>query len=204
MGAFSEKCIALRLQGHTLGEIVRITGRPKTSIYTHIRDLPLSPDRWRAIHESNGKHIRKFAIARKGKSLRGYRTFSDWNKGLVLLVAHLIFDGEIRRDGCCYNNRNGALVERVESLMKEIYEFQPRRYRNTLTGVVRIGYYNVALSAYIKEKAKDLLRHIASMHKDLKREFLRAFFDDEGCMDFRAVRNVRQIRGYQKVSISCF
>jgi intein-encoded DNA endonuclease-like protein len=36
------------------------------------------------------------------------------------------------------------------------------------------------------------------MPLDLKREFIRAFFDDEGCMDFRPKNNVRKVRGYQK------
>ena len=36
------------------------------------------------------------------------------------------------------------------------------------------------------------------MSLDFKREFIRAFFDDEGCMDFRPKNNVRRIRGYQK------
>ncbi len=36
------------------------------------------------------------------------------------------------------------------------------------------------------------------MPLDFKREFVRAFFDDEGCMDFRPKTNHRRVRGYQK------
>lgn len=34
--------------------------------------------------------------------------------------------------------------------------------------------------------------------REHKRAFLKAFFDDEGCMDFRPAHNHRIIRGYQK------
>ena len=36
------------------------------------------------------------------------------------------------------------------------------------------------------------------MPLSLKREFLRAVFDDEGCIDYRPKENRRSIRGYQK------
>ena len=44
----------------------------------------------------------------------------------------------------------------------------------------------------------ELLETIARFPKDMRREFLKSFFDDEGCMDFRAKKNLRRIRGYQK------
>jgi len=37
-----EKCRRLRKKGFTLGEIVKKTGLPKTTVYDHIRDIPLS------------------------------------------------------------------------------------------------------------------------------------------------------------------
>lgn len=164
----------------------------------HIKDIPLSEKRLKEIKKASGEWIRKFALARKGKSERSFRTFDVWSTETVLLVAHLIFDGEISRTKCAYNNRSTALLERVELLMSELYGFEPSRYHNKLTGVSRITYNNVALGFYINKKSKELLRDIKKMSLDLKREFARAFFDDEGCMDYRPDKNRRSIRGYQK------
>lgn len=82
--------------------------------------------------------------------------------------------------------------------MKDVYTFPPARYYNNITGVHRICYFNVALGAYIKKKAEDLLQNIEGLPLNTKKSFLQAFFDDEGCMDFRPDINARRIRGYQK------
>ena len=82
--------------------------------------------------------------------------------------------------------------------MKEIYEYEPKRYFDKKTGVSRIGYFNVALTSYIQTKSKELLSEIENLSKDLKKVFIKAFFDDEGCVDYRPNRNLRRIRGYQK------
>ena len=89
-------------------------------------------------------------------------------------------------------------MEKVERNMKEIYEFPPALYLNKLTGVSRISYFNVALGAYLKQKSQELLEQITRMPTEHKRAFLKAFFDDEGCMDFRQKENARKVRGYQK------
>ncbi|OHB18815.1 MAG: hypothetical protein A2854_03055 [Parcubacteria group bacterium RIFCSPHIGHO2_01_FULL_56_18] len=82
--------------------------------------------------------------------------------------------------------------------MKGIYPLEPKRYIDAATGVSRISYYNVSLAEYIKRKSIELLQSIGIMPKEFKREFLRSFFDDEGCIDFRPDRGNRRVRGYQK------
>ena len=173
------------------------TGRPKTSIYEHIKDIPLSHARMEQYRVASGEHIRKFALARKGKSVRAFRPFRSWSPETVLLVAHLLFDGEIVRTKCVYNNRSEALIERVKMLLNQWYDFEPKRYENLMTGVHRISYHNVALAIFLHEKSQELLSRILTMPLDFKREFIRAFFDDEGCMDFRLPGH-RRVRGYQK------
>ncbi len=177
---------------------MKATGRAKSSVHTHIKDIPLSKKRIKQYRIASGRWIRKFALARRGKSEHSFRTFERWATSTVLLTAHLLFDGEIAKGRCVYNNRSLALVGRVEGLMRELYDFEPKRYQNKMTGVWKTNYYNVALSTYLRKKSKELLRGIKKMSPDLKHEFVRAFFDDEGCMDFRPKNNVRKIRGYQK------
>ena len=196
---FKEQCIVLRKKGYSIIEIMKATGRAKSSIHTHIKDIPLSAKRIQQYKIAAGKRIKKFALARKGKSIRPFKTFKVWNTQSILLVAHLLFDGEIHENrGCAYNNRSKTLIERVTKLMCEYYDFDPKQYQNQTTGVYRVSYYNVALATYLKKKAKELLKQIKRIPLDLKREFIRAFFDDEGCMDFRPSSNIRKVRGYQK------
>ncbi|MCR4276088.1 MAG: hypothetical protein NUV90_01760 [Candidatus Parcubacteria bacterium] len=199
MNSWKEKCIALRKQGHTLPEIIQMTGKPKSSVYGYIREIQLSPARLQGIRKASGERIRKFALARKGKSVRSFKQFEEWNMEKVSLVAHLLFDGGVYPDsGCTYNNRSRALIKHVEKCMHAVYDFEPTRYTNPLTGVSRISYHNVALAIYMKDKVRKLLQNIYSFSPNLKGEFVRAFFDDEGCIDYRPEKNRRSIRGYQK------
>lgn len=197
--SFKTECITLRNSGHTLTEIAAITGRPKTTVFFHIQSIPLSVSRQAARWQAAGERIRELALARKGKSVRGFREIKEWTPDSVLLVGHLLFDGEITRTHCAYNNRSKALIERVRLLMKnELYDYPPTEYENKETGVMRISYNNVAFGAYIQEASQILVANISKLSLEHKRAFLRAFFDDEGCMDYKPTRNKRRVRGYQK------
>lgn len=198
MNSFKQRCIALRKKDYTLNEIVKITGRSKTSVYFHIKNVSLSESKLSLIAEASRKRGQEAAARRKGKSFKPFKPFKTWTPELVLLLGHLSFDGEIVSGSCAYNNRSQSLIARVEGLMKMVYDFPPCRHLNLKSGVHKISYYNVELQAFLKNKAEELFRKISTMEPAHKREFLRAFFDDEGCMDVRLDRNLRRIRGYQK------
>lgn len=195
---FKEQCISLRKQDYTLLEIARVTGRPKTSVHFHIQHLPLSLRKRQEILDASAARIKRVGMMRRQASARLLKRFTEWDTELVRLVSHFLFDGEIKYGGCHYNNRNKALLRRVEQCMTKIYPREPKRYLNKFTGVWRISYFNVSLSDYIKEKSKQLLKYIRYYPTEQKREFIRTFFDDEGCIDYRPEENNRRIRGYQK------
>lgn len=195
---FKEQCIALRKKDYSLGEIVKITGRPKTSVYAHIHSIPLSTQKWKKIRALQGAHISSFGAARKGKSARPYTRFKEWDANSIFIVSHILFDGNFNTSGFSYNNRSNALIKRMEEAVKKIYSFPPKRYPNRYTGVMRISYFNVVLRAHMEEMSVFLLKQILRSPLEHKRVFLQSFFDDEGCMDFRPHKNKRSVRGYQK------
>jgi hypothetical protein len=196
MNTFKVQCISLRKLDFTLTEIVKKTGRSKTSVYFHIKDIPLSKGKQEQIKRNSGDRGRKVALLRKGKSERPFHTFTVWTPELVSLVAHLIFDGGICKS-CVYSNRSRSLLNVVERNMRILYDYVPKRYTNKTTGVHRISYHNVALASFLKEKERELINGVLEFPLEHQRAFLCAFFDDEGCMDYRKERNLRRVRGYQ-------
>ncbi|MDC1205503.1 LAGLIDADG family homing endonuclease [Candidatus Pacebacteria bacterium] len=198
MNTFKQRCIALRKKDFTLNEIMKITGRGKTSVYFHIRDIALSKKKKREICANTKQIALNLARARKGKALRSYKPFEKWSSEFVLLVAHLMFDGEILKKRCVYNNRSETLIFRVENLMQSVYNYSPHIHIDRVSGVKRIQYNNVELRDFLYVKACELIAVIKKRPKIEQREFVRAFFDDEGCMDVRLNRNLRRVRGYQK------
>lgn len=198
MKSFKQQCVELRKKDKTLNEIMEITGRSKTTVYFHIKDIELSKKKKAEIEEQSRKQARKNAAARKGVALRPYKTFDQWTPELVLLVSHLLFDGEILRSRCTYNNRSKSLTDRVERLMTTVYEFPAKLNIVEFSEVRRVQYFNVELASFLNTKARELLKVIVTMPQSSQCEFLRAFFDDEGCMDYRPKSNRRRIRGYQK------
>ena len=173
-----------------------MTGKSKTSVYYHIKDIPLSVQKQKQIKEATIVRAKKVADSRRGKSLRPIRIFSEWTPNLVLLTSHFLFDGGLSKS-CVYSNRSSVLIRRVEKLVRYVYDYAPATYTDVKTGVHRISYHNVALALFFKQKSIELVDTVDHFPLEHQREFVRAFFDDEGCMDYRVKRNLRCIRGYQ-------
>lgn len=186
----------MRKRGLSLNQIVARTKRPKTSVYFHIKDIPLSKKRMREIRHATIQRFTNYSVGIKGKSRlnRHPIPFTKWTATLVSLVGHLIFDGEIKYGGCIYTNRNSVLLDHVCECMKAVYIFPPKKYES-LPGVFKLGYHNVELGSFFKAKARELIREILDMNIKLQRTFLCSFFDDEGSIYF--IGNRRAVRGYQ-------
>lgn len=197
-----EKCRDLRKKGFTLGEIIKVTNLPKTTVYDHICDILLPVEiKERIKREARrriNEYIRKY---RKGKCLPGRRVKitkpESWSQKLLFLTAHFMFDGEIRSHYCVYHNRNKCLIDRVKSLMRQVFNLKPYDWLNKETGVYRISYYYVELADYIRNKTRELKNYIRTAPLSEKKIFLNAFFDDEGSVCYDRKRNKRQVRGYQ-------
>jgi len=193
-----QRCKTLRKRGFSLGDIIKVVNLPKTTVYDHIQDINLSPETRNRLNRSGIKQLVEFSHKRKGKCING-RIVSKpkgWFCDLIYLVAHFMFDGEITSHSCIYNNRNEALIDGVRSTMKKVFNLKPCTYLNKETGVHRISYHYVELAIYIEKKSKELLRYIRKANKKENIIFLKAFFDDEGCIGLWGRKKL--VRGYQK------
>ena len=189
--------VQMRNDGFTLGEIVFKTGLSKTTIFHHIRSIPKSGiliQKIKAIRLAKQKTI---TDQRRGKSVKNYRFLkpNTWDSDFVKLTAHFLFDGTIGRSGCVYYNRNQVLRDLIIRTMSKKLNVRDYKIYNATGGVKRVCYFNVELASFIRSKADELLEYIVDASKEHKISFLRAFFDDEGCVTFSSKKRI--IRGYQ-------
>lgn len=190
------KCVKLRNRDLTLGEICRVLGRSKSTVYFHIKDVPKSVALRQKIKVQSAKRLRHNL---KGVSWLGRhcKDFKRWSPKLVNLVAHFTFDGQLRPASASYDNRNSKLIAEVKKNMLEVYIFPPKIVRNAKTDVLRLAYYKVELANLLRRKKRELLEQIIFLPASLQRVFLRVFFDDEGCVYFQIRKCTRQVRGFQ-------
>lgn len=177
---------------------MELTGLPKTTIYYHISDIPLSLDKQKEVKKRSVQKLISFNKNKQGRPVRGkmINNPKQWSSDLVLLVSHLTFDGHIDRMGCAYYNRNIVLIERVKRLVKKLFNLESKVKVNSKTGVRHIGYYYVQLGRYMVQKEKDFKKYIENASLNKRKLFLTAFFDDEGSIYFNNA--IRRVKGAQK------
>lgn len=193
-----EKCVELRRRGFTITEIMEALNLPKTTVYDHIRDIPKNKillKKLEMVQKRATLILRQYCPVVKGKSWKGRscREIKVFSPDLVNLIAHSIFDGEIKHGAVVYHNRSVVLIDNFKEKMKIVYDFEPIFYEKD--GVKRISYYSVELSNYFEDQSRVLLKIISTLPVEHHRKFLKAFFDDEGCV--RYVRKTRTVKGYQ-------
>jgi|ERR1700733_4859426 len=193
-----EKIKQLRVNGHTLTEIIAQVGLSKSRTFDYIKDIPQSEFLKEKIRLARSDAREAIAAKRRGKSVKNYSFLKPkkWNPDLVNLVGHFLFDGELKRTTCAYNNRSQVLIQGVIKGMKSLLGVDDYKiYFNKITGVTRISYHNVEIATFIRGKADMLFGYIKTAPHEHKIAFLRSFFDDEGCVSFRG--RGRSVRGYQ-------
>lgn len=172
-----EKCRILRKKGFTLSEIVKATKLPKTTIYGHVQDIPLSLELKERIQKESTKRINDYIRKeRKGKCMPGRIVPKPeyWSSELIFITSHFMFDGRIAAGGCEYYNRSNHLIQKMRKTMRKLLGLHSRIYERDF-GVKQLRYYYVELSAYIKKKALELLNYIKTVLPEEKRIFLRSF-----------------------------
>jgi len=193
-----EKIKQLRIDGLTLTEIVSKTGLSKSTVLGYIRNIPKSKFLVEKIRANVLKGQNKMAANRRGKSVKNY-SFNKpekWDAGFVNLIGHFLFDGQISRVSCGYNNRSQKLIQVViDGMNKYLNVDDYKIYNNLKTQVTRVSYHNVEIADFIRKKDEELINYILYSDRDEKISFLRAFFDDEGTITFR--KNIKAVRGYQ-------
>lgn len=185
---------ALRKRGFSLNEISSGLNIPKTTVHdwvSHLVELSDKARRRIAKITSRGQ-------ARGGaKKLRIIRKPKNWNKELVSVVAHFMFDGGQGKDRYIYYNSSTGLIKEVSRETANLFRLRPY-YRTAKNGVARATFYSADFVRYLNKKIPALLEYIPKARREEKREFLRSFFDDEGNVFYDKKHRHHRIRGYQK------
>jgi len=195
--ALANRCRELRRKGFSLGEIVSATRLPKTTVQGYVKDILLTNKQREKIEARRKQRLRSIPSPRKGKCVFGRSILrpKTWSNDLVHILAHFMFDGTIREDGCLYYSKDKFQILHLRKLVERIFDIKPLcRIRDN--GVKMLAFYNVELASYIKSRKRQIFHYIKNgAPKSQKRVFLQAFFDDEGNIYYK--KDTRRVRGYQ-------
>lgn len=190
--------IHMRKEGLTLSEIKNKTGLAKTTIHYYIQKVPKSELLIEKLKDIQILKNRGVADKRRGRSVKTY-TFKkpeEWTPDFINLVAHFIFDGRMTKTSCTYFNRSQVLLDNVIVKMNYLMSVSDYKIYKTINGVKRVAYHHCEIAYFLRQKADELLVYIISALTDHQISFLKAFFDDEGCVTFEKKKRI--VRGYQK------
>lgn len=197
-GKLVNQCRNLRTRGYSFGEISSNTGIAKSTLYAYLRNISLDSKQKQGIEIRRKEKCSRKTNPRKDRCLLGREITKPraWSEALVHIVAHFMFDGRVDDDGCIYYSKDKYQIEHMRRLLREAFKIEPKiRLRDN--GVYGLVYYHVEFAHYIKNRKNELFAYLANgAPKACKRAFLRAFFDDEGCVFYKGDK--RRVRGYQK------
>lgn len=192
------KCRKLRIRGYSLGEISFATGVSKSTLYSYVKDIVLNFKQKKEIEVRRKEKNKNKVNPRKDRCLPGREIIKpeSWSNDLVHIVAHFMFDGRVDDDGCIYYSKDKYQINHMKQLLRRVFKAKPTiKLRDN--NVYGLTFYHVEFANYIKNRRNDLPRYLNNGASKLKKKiFLRAFFDDEGCVFYKYDK--RRVRGYQK------
>lgn len=191
----------LRMRGYSFGEISSVIGIAKSTLHTYLKDIFLNPEQKQGIENRRKEKCNQKPNPRKGKCLFGREIIKpgSWSEDLVHIVSHFMFDGRVDEDGSIYYSKDKYQIKHMQKLLHAMFKANPKvQLRDN--GVYGLVFYHVELASYLKKRMKELFAYLDNgAPKEHKREFLKAFFDDEGCIFYKG--GTRRVRGYQKSTL---
>ena len=178
-----EGVVKLRKQGYFFRDIAKKLNLSVGSSHKYGSKIKLSPKTKEILQDKEKKSRRKPIILTKRMTIEK-----------VKIIAHLLFDGSVSRGIIRYTNSSIDLINKLIINVKETYGVKPDQI------IEENGKFlpKYTVSYFYMEIVEDLLRyvksfstnsHSASIPKKVidgstkfKREFLRAFWEDEGCV----------------------
>lgn len=194
MRTTKRRCRLLRRRGYSIGEIARTLTRSESTVHWHIKDIQLTQAQRERIHARWRTVMVQVNARRRGRALKPtmFRT-PRWSGNLVHLVAHLSFDGRVDRFGGYYYNRSYRQALHVKKLFRHLLGLTPRM-KLRRHGIWVVSYCNVEVASWLSEKERQLLGAV-HLHGEWRRQWLKAFFDDEG--HIHIAKHIRRVRASQ-------
>jgi len=189
-----QRCLALRKEGCSIGQIARVLNVSKSTVHWHVRGVCLTAIQRARLRSQKREVMAKVNARRRGRPLNP-TPFSKpvWSAPLVHLIAHLSFDGRVDRHGCFYYSRHHSQTLHVRRLLERLLDVAPK-VRQRPNGIWVMNYYNVAVAAWLSQKEHELL-HVVGKRPRWQQPWLQALFDDEGHVHFS--RSIRRVRASQ-------
>ncbi len=190
------KVIKRRQEGESLKRLVVEFGLPKSTVQGWIANILLSQRARNRIDER---------ARQQGRSIRSNRRLvlpptiysTPFSPDLVRFFAHCLFDGSIRHDQAIYYSSHSTLAQKFAENGQILFGLKPRWGRNK-DGVLRVHFFSRNLAEFLLARKEMLFKNIGRMERAHQLEFLKAFFNDEGSVTFRAETGKKAVRGYQK------
>ena len=197
------KCEALRKKGFSYNEISSVLFLPKTTVQNWVSNKVILTKKAKeriakrvAAGQKRGVYS-KYEGKYKGIYSKIVTKPKCWSMDLVKVIAHFLFDGGRADRSMVYYTSNKKYGGKLAETIGKIFNLQPRVI-TVKNNVSRFIYHSIDFQKYILRKTPALLSYINNARLGEKREFLKAFFDDEGNAFYDEKYGHHRIRGYQK------
>lgn len=124
---------------------------------------------------------------------------SEKMKILSRVIAHLMGDGNVSIRYLRYNNKNQFLLDKFQEDMNILFGDIHFIYGKCNSGTSFVQVQNKNILLFLRSLVSDfrsgsLKFPIFIKSNELKKEFLKAFYDDEGCVALRVFRKTSEIK----------